>query len=286
MGLPPMPDLTDTALREMYAALMTLKDEVVQMLVAKDKLDGLDIQRVRRMLDNVRGDLIADEMEEVLSRYSRWAYERGIEMIDEAIGGASAAAVLRVPPTTVDVARQHDVSVIRTIAPELLDKVKAELALSFLGSRTPGQIAQRISRRFDVSLTRAEVITRTEGKKLQNFGAEARIRDVAVKARELDIPMVKYWIHSSGSKAKAAKAVVGARGRGGFAKGKARQGYEPRPHHKAMHGVTVAPDEKFVLVNPMTMGRWEIDGPHDPILPAGEVVNCYCERSIRLERPK
>lgn len=51
-----------------------------------------------------------------------------------------------------------------------------------------------------------------------------------------------------------------------------------------MHGVTVAPDEKFVLVNPRLLARWEIDGPHDPALPAWEVVNCYCDRSIRLDR--
>jgi hypothetical protein len=192
--------------------------------------------------------------------------------------------VLRIPETSVDAARAHDVSVIKTIPAELLDKVKAELWLSQVGTRTPGQIAERISRRFDVSLTRAETIVRTEGKKFQNYGAEARIQDVGAKARDLGIPMVRYWIHSSGMGGKAGRSVVGAIKRAGFKKGKVRQGYEPRPHHKAMHGVTVAVDEKFTLVNPLTLGKWQIDGPHDPILPAGEVVSCYCDRSVRIDR--
>jgi hypothetical protein len=44
----------------------------------------------------------------------------------------------------------------------------------------------------------------------------------------------------------------------------------------------VGTDEKFILTNPRLLATWQIDGPHDEILPAGEVVNCYCGRAFRL----
>jgi uncharacterized protein with gpF-like domain len=42
-----------------------------------------------------------------------------------------------------------------------------------------------------------------------------------------------------------------------------------------MDGKTIPVNEKFSLV-----GRdgivYKVDGPHDPLLPAGEVINCRC----------
>ena len=53
-----------------------------------------------------------------------------------------------------------------------------------------------------------------------------------------------------------------------------------------MHGVAVNPSEKFRLVNAETGEVWLVDGPHDPLLPAGEVVNCYCDRVLRIDRDR
>jgi hypothetical protein len=141
----------------------------------------------------------------------------------------------------------------------------------FVGVRTPAELQQRIHREFDVSLRHAETIARTEIGRAQNRASKARVGQTFESAREVGIPMVRVWLHSSGKVQ-------------GFAKGKKRAQYEPRPHHKAMHGVTVPEGEKFKLTNPRTGETWHVDGPHDEALPAGEVINCYCKRGVKIDR--
>lgn len=271
-----MPDTAESAIRQAYSVIMQLKDEVITKLLGKDSLSSVEVQQIRKVLDGLKGDELTAQLKEILGNHAAWAADKGIGMIDDALGGKSISEILNVAPTAIDVAKSYDPSPITTIMPELLNNVRNQVNLSFLGQKTPAQVAKTITERFGVSARHAETIVRTEGKRLQNFGAQARIKDVGVKAQTLGIQMVKYWIHSSGKGGKAGPVTLGATKRKGFAKGKVRQGYEPRAHHKAMHGVTVpAPDGLFELHNLKTGEGWKITGPHDPKLPAEEVINCF-----------
>lgn len=266
-----MPDPAASSVRAVYADLMDLKDEIVTKLVGKTSLTDTDIRRIRKVLDAARGDEIAAQMVEELGRHAEYSAKQGVEMIDRILVGEKADEVLRIPATTLDVAGAYQTGAMGELAPVLVEDVRKLVTLSYLGQRTPDEIARKIAGRFDVAAFRAMTIVRTEGKRLQNMGAEARIIDTSAKAKSLGIPMRRTWIHSSG----AVK---------GFAKGKKRALHLPRPHHKAMHGESVPVEEKFHLVNAETGEAWDIDGPHDPNLPAGEVVNCHCDRSIRIDR--
>lgn len=266
----------EKALRDIRSFLLELKDAVVLRLVNRESISDTDVFVLRKFIGDLKASDVGDRMEETLSDWMRWSYEQGIKSIDASLEGDLLEA-LRTPQGStvsdemIELTRAYDASRIKSIPKEALDRVAQKLSLTFIGQRTPGEIADQLAKEFDVSLSRAETIVRTEIGTQQNLGAEARIQQVASSAKELNIPVVRVWIHSTAQTDEGAK------------KGRSRAGYTPRPHHKALHGQTVAPDEKFRLVSP-DGGIYMVDGPHDPILPAGEVVNCYCRRAIKIDR--
>lgn len=266
--------LDEQGLFAVQALIQDVRDKVVTAVLKRGQLDTADVFRIRRIIDEYPVDEVGEYMEKTLSKYQRWAFEEGVETINALLEDANLTTTLRVPDTHLDTTRGLDVNKIKTIPAELLPAVKDKLSLAFLGQRTPQDVARIITREFDTSLRRAEVIVRTEIGKLQNLGAQKRMNDVWSKAQLVGIPMHKEWIHSSGSKVP-----------GRFGKGKRRAVYDPRPHHKTLHGVRVLPDEKFHMVTPLGDEYW-IDGPHDPVLPPAEVINCYCKRTLRISRER
>ncbi len=257
------------AVREIRELILDLKDEMLMKLLRSGNLTFIDILRARDVLDQFHSDDLAAEMEEIFSKYARWSFEDGLRKIDGMLGEEDLSTVLNLPPANIEIAKTFNADKIKTIAPQLLEEVNAQLSLAFVGERTPQEISNRIANRFDVALFKAERIVRTENKGLQNQAEEARIQQAFSAGRELGIPMIKTWIHSSGAQS-------------GYRRGKRRAKYTPRPHHKAMHGVTVKEGEPFTLVAPS--GTFLIDGPHAESLPAEEVINCYCDRGVKIDR--
>lgn len=257
------------AVREIRELVLDLKDEMLMRLLRSGDLAFVDILRARDTLDQFRSDDLAAEMEEIFSKYARWSFEDGLRKIDGMLDSEDLSSVLNLPPANIEIAKTFNADKIKTIAPQLIEEVNAQLSLAFVGERTPQEISAKIANRFDVALFKAERIVRTETKGLQNQAEEARIQQAFSAGRELGIPMLKTWIHSSGSQT-------------GYRRGKQRAKYTPRPHHKAMHGVTVKEGELFTLVAPG--GTFMIDGPHAEGLPAEEVINCYCDRGVKIDR--
>lgn len=264
--------------------ILDIKDEVIMKLLKYGQLDSSDIMRLRGAIDKFKQDDIAAQMEESLSEYARKSFEEGIAKIDRFVAGEKLTDVLGMAPESLDIAKAYTPDAITTLLPEMLDDVQKAMTLGFLGQKTPQQIAAMMQKRFDVGVSHSETIARTEIKKMQNWGSRARMATTTQAADRIGIPMIKTWLHSSGSNAKAGKGKAGQAGRKGFAKGKARQLYESRPHHKLMHGVGVAASAKFHLVNAGTAEAWDIDGPYDPVLPAKEVVNCECDTLLKIDR--
>lgn len=271
-----------TAAAGIRAIIFEIRDELVTGLLG-GRIGDADVARLRRKVDDLLGDpeLIA-RLEDAMSDYGRWSFEDAVTKVDRMLAGDGLVDALGLGPSTVDAAAAAAArpSAIIAIPALLIPRVQDVISLSFLGQRPPHEAARAISDEFGVSARRAETIVRTELKGLANAGTESRGADVAAAAARTGIAMGRRWIHSSGSSAKSGPPVVGSRKRSGYAPGKARQRYEPRPHHKAMHGVTVPIDEKFTLTNPKTMQTWLVSGPYDEALPAGEVVNCYCDHAF------
>lgn len=90
---------------------------------------------------------------------------------------------------------------------------------------------------------RARTIFRTELNRVGNITARVRIDELA----ERDAGIGKQWLHFPS--------------------------HAPRDNHAALHGTVVYPakGEKFVVAG------IKVDGPHDPMLPASEIVNCHCK---------
>jgi hypothetical protein len=288
-----MTNLSAGALEQIRARVLSIRDGLVLKLIEGKKITATDALRINNELNRFRAEEVADEMTELLSRWKVWSFMRGVEQIDRALAGMGLQKTMRLSPATGYLADETvrrlegyfpEGTKIVTIVPELVKSLKAHVLLSMSGARTPTETWLGIMRATDATMTQAERIVRTELHMMREEGAEQRIREATTRARQMKIPMVRYWIHSSGMATPAGKPVQGSRRRAGFAKGKARQGYAPRPHHKAMHGVAVPLDGRFTLTNQRTGETWEIDGPHDRALPASEVINCYCTRSIRIDR--
>lgn len=120
---------------------------------------------------------------------------------------------------------------------------------------TPEQIDTAVSRyRDNFHRLRAETILRTEGSRVVNQATDEAFRQAiangAVDADQLE----QTWHHSPSAKSK-----------------------DERPHHKVMHGQTVAWGEPFVS----GLGN-ELRFPCDPEAPPEETINCRCARTVRV----
>ena len=261
--------MEQAAAREVLAALAEIKDELVVRLIRYDSLSTTDVLRLQNRLREISADVLSGNLEEIFTRYQRWAYDQGVEEIDAYLRGESVTSVLKLPDPVAPMLATYGATRIVTIAPEYLQAIADKITLTFVGQRTPQQVADELVREYNRTAWQAETIVRTEIGTLQNQGTETRIQQAGTKARQVGIRTKRIWLHSSGSVA-------------GFARGKRRAKYEPRLHHKAMHGTMVEIDELFELTNPLTQETWHITGPHDEPLPAGEVVNCYCKRALRI----
>lgn len=126
--------------------------------------------------------------------------------------------------------------------------IQAELRQGLLGTKTPWEIQKTIAGKlteagpFRTIAARAEAIWRTEANRVFNVLAEQRYKRIEQK---FPGRMRKQWMHSGNIR-------------------------NPRPHHAALDGQTIGIDEKFLV------GGYECDGPHDPDLPASEVIRCGC----------
>lgn len=263
--------LEEAVARELRGLLLQLRDEVLLGMLKRKELTFVDLVKVRGVIERIQASDLSDEMERILSRYYRWSFDQGVKQIDDMLRGEEVSDVLNLPAANTIQASGFTADKIRTIAPELIKSTSDALSIMFVGVRTPAELQQRIHREFGSSLKHAETIARTEIGRAQNRAAEARVGQAFQAAREVGIPMLRVWLHSSGKVE-------------GSAKGKNRAKYAPRPHHKAMHGATVPEGVKFKLTNPITGETWHVDGPHDDALPAGEVINCYCKRGMKIDR--
>jgi hypothetical protein len=255
--------------REVLAELAEIKDELVTRLIRHDSLTTVDVLRLQNRVNELSNDVLSGRLVEIFTRYQKWSFDSGVEEIDAYLRGEDVASVLKLPDPIAPLLETYGASRIVSIAPEYLKAIADKITLTFVGQRTPQQVAEEIMREYNRAAWQAETIVRTEIGTLQNQGTESRMQQAGTRGKEIGIKMNRIWLHSSG-------AVEG------FARGMRRAKYDPRMHHKAMHGVMVEMDELFTLTNPQTAETWHIDGPHADPLPAGEVVNCYCKRALRI----
>jgi hypothetical protein len=151
----------------------------------------------------------------------------------------------------LEILQGYSADLIRNLTDSARSQINREIAMGVLGGKSPWEVMQAIGRSLEERsvfrniASRAETITRTELGRINSAAREARMEAVVDAGPEQE--WLKKWI-SSGK-------------------------FRPRPHHRALHGVTVPFDQPF---------PGNIPYPHAPGLPAAETVNCGCSHVLTL----
>lgn len=198
------------------------------------------------------GDLILDGLRR------QWA--QGMVLPD--LGSAAAGLQRPLPPppdrALASIVTRFAADRVRHLEGAATENVTRLLRLGVLGHMTPSavqlQIAQylgipaRSGRGYPGELWRqAERVWRTESLNMFNGAAAERLRDLAAREKGWR----KMWQHGG-------------------------RPLRPRPYHlKVLHGQILGATEDFTVMGPDGTA-WKAFGPHDPRLPASEVVNCGC----------
>lgn len=191
-------------------------------------------------------------MSEHLSINQRRLFVKGIQMLDAALkAGDVSIAVPYVSEQLLEQAREFGADLITGITDGARRNVAQQIDLAVLGQKPVNDVVKEIGRNlndasvFGTVARRAETIFRTEVGRIGNMATLQRMKQVTAQVPDLQ----KEWLHS-------------------------HRGI-PRPGHLRLDGVVIPVDAKFDLVA-RDGTPYKVDGPKDPALPVGEVVNCGC----------
>lgn len=203
---------------------------------------------VRQVLAEIDGQASAR-----LSTAAGEVWEAGIALVDAplAAGGIRIAASLgEVDTRQLTAMRAFMTDRIRNVTVTAANAINAELGLTVLGAKTPGESVTNITRILkSQSRGRAITIVRTELGRAFATAAQARMD----QARETLPGLRKQWRRS----------------------GKTHS----RVSHDQTDGQVVDIDERFTLAESGTKLRF----PRDPRAPARETINCGCESLPYME---
>lgn len=184
------------------------------------------------------------------------------QVLDDAIAAGLTVPMsyVGVSPTLVRTAADYSASLITALSDEARNAISREIRLAALGGRTTTDLIARVGKNltdpsvFTSLSARAEAIARTEVSRVRNMAYDDQGQELAARYPG----MTKKWVHST----QAPRA-------------SSHQRSTARANHVALAERTAAKpipfDASFELGNGLT-ARY----PHDPLLPASEVVNCRC----------
>ena len=262
-------DIADDATREALRLLNALRRETIgAILSASEPLSG----SLRGLLAEIDTLIVTFQREfsGVMARHVEAAAQAG----DDAVLSDLRAARLEVPlaylgvsPTLVRMASAYVADLVTGLSSDARARISREVRLAALGGMSTTQLIDNIGRNltdpsvFGTIATRAEMIARTEVSRLYSMAYAEQSTESAQRYPG----MRQVWEHSQSSP--------------GFT---AFQTRNSRPNHIRVWQETSA--------NPIPVGAlFDLGGgvmaryPHDPNLPAKEVVGCRCR--IRLVAP-
>jgi hypothetical protein len=180
----------------------------------------------------------------------------GVDKPLEALGLNPGVSPWVVPIKQLEFIDSYLPTLISGVSTTVQMKVRAQLRQALLG-KSRADVEERVKELvgslhpgtplkpgqvWDGAVKRARAIMRTEMGRVQNLTQTSRATQLAEKFKGVGIK----WLHNSSP--------------------------APRDNHAALGGTVIYPSkgEKFMV------GGTGVDGPHDPDLPASEVVNCKC----------
>jgi hypothetical protein len=251
--------LGDVGAQDFVSIINELRRRVIIVLAEEGEISGATAEAVKSRIDGIMTDY-RSRFENSLSENQRRLFIKGVQLVDNAVkSGGLIPSVPYLSEQKLESLKRYGAEHITNLTDYARSQIRQEIDLAVLGQKPTSQIVAAIGRDmadpsiFGTLAKRAEVITRTEVNRIQQIATQDRIKQVSAQIPDLE----KEWIHGH----------VGI----------------PRPGHLVLHGVTIPSMEKFELVSAKGV-IYMIDGPSDPILPVGEVVNCRCKVAPVVKR--
>lgn len=235
------------------------RQKVVLTLVDAGEVSPITEGVLKQRLNQIN-EMIEEKLRPVLTDNQRRLFIKGIQIVDKALeAGNIRAAMPYLSELKLQLLNQYAAEHIKGLTDFARTRISQEIDLAVLGQKPQQQVIEAIGRKLDSSSVfgtiakRAEVIAMTEVNRINQMSTADRMKQAINQVPDLQ----KRWIHSH----------VGI----------------PRPGHLALHDVTIGATKQFAL-----LGKdgtvYHVDGPFDPVLPAGEVVNCRCKIIPYVER--
>ena len=276
-------DLELDALKRIYEILNRAGIRCIERLSIAS-LEGWDVTHLPRILDAIT-QVIAEFRSQYINQLAalqREGFDLGIAWVDQlaniqAKGNISAQIQLSALPELsrlqLAIWQGYSSQLIVNISEELRKNIDTILTMGITGEKSPYEIIKELGKLptfrqmaekqepyrrivgtpLEKAWTRAEYITRTELNRISSYAEKARQDQLVEKFPGAK----KYWLQTNM--------------------------HNPRPNHSRVEnetnprkgGTPIPIGTKFKLIGKNGV-TYEIDSPHAPGLPAGEVVNCGC----------
>jgi hypothetical protein len=227
------------------------RKNVVFEIADAGKLDPMTVEVLRQRLSALSDDVYL-KLYKVMTENQRRLFIKGIQSVDRILtAGHIRALVPFLTETKLQQLQNFVAGEIRGLTDLAKKKISTELTMAMMGQKPTTEVLDAIGRNLDspsifgTIQARSRAIFITEVNRVNNIAAVDRMKQVATQVPDL----MKEWRHSH----------VGV----------------PRPFHFALHGVRIPALQKFTITS-ADGEEYQIEAPHDPILPVGEVVNCRC----------
>lgn len=229
------------------------RQRVILTLVEAGEVSPLTGDVIKAQISQIN-EQFKQKLESSLSENQRRLFVKGIQLVDKALeAGNVRTAMPYLSEQKLGFLQRYGAEHIKGLTDSVRTKIATEIDLAVLGQKPQQDVINAIGKKLgdDASVfgsvqKRAEIIAMTEVNRIQQMSTSDRLKQALTQVPDLK----KQWIHSH----------VGI----------------PRPGHLLLHLKTIPVDEQFELLG--ADGQvYNVDGPYDPILPVGEVVNCRCK---------
>lgn len=252
-------NLEDLSAKEFVKAVDQWREKIILTVMETGDLNPITQDVIKQKIVEVNRQF-EQKFEQLLSENQRRLFVKGIQTVDNALkGGGIQSAVPFLSEQKLDALKNYGAEHITALTETARNRIAQEVDLAVLGQKSLQDLVESIGRNlnspsvFGTLAKRAEVIIKTEVNRINQIAAADRLKQQSEQIKDIR----KQWIHSH----------VGI----------------PRPGHLILDRVVIFADEKFELEG--ADGRlYLVDGPMDPILPVGEVVNCKCKVIPVVER--
>lgn len=245
------------AARAATALLEQLHERVTAQMALYPELSTGDLGRLRTEIYRLIQEWEA-QFKVTLNGHIQGADELADDVVDAQLAQAGlTVGVTAISRETLAIVQGYSADQITGVGAEARKRINTELQLAALGGRDFAELMRNIGKDLDgpsvfgSMRTRSEAIARTDVGRMYNLGWRARGNQAAGSVPGL----CKKWVHATGMTT-SSNSPAGV--------------YRARPRHVRLHGTVIPWEEKFKV------GGVFADGPHDPRLPAGEVINCGC----------